>query len=265
MYFKKKNQMKTKLKLYLVLVLTTFGLSACKKDKGLNVSKASTSSLTVINALIDTGSASIQLLPNFQSNVTINYNAANAYGASIPTGYFIEYSSYSGNVPLSLANYPDTAHIIYNLNLNLPIYSIHSLFLTGTITNPDYLLTTDKLPIHKDSTTGIRFVNLSTGSSPVSVDIQGDANGSEVASLVYKGITDFKTYAANSSANDYTFEFRDAASGTLLANYTMPSFNPVDNNGNPSQYLFKNVTIVLFGLPNGSGSAAQQTMLVNNY
>jgi hypothetical protein len=101
---------------------------------------------------------------------------------------------------------------------------------------------------------GIRFVNLSPGSAPVSVDIQGGANGSEAASLPYKSITAFKDYPATPAVSAYTFEFRDLASGALLASYRV----------NSTPYL--NYTIALEGIPGvGTGATAQAAYLINNY
>src|SRR5579872_6537303 len=76
---------------------------------------------------------------------------------------------------------------MFNQALALPVNSVHSLFIMGHDTSSaDYLFVEDNLPVHQDSTAGVRFVNLSTSSEPISVDILGQPNGSEVQSLAYK-------------------------------------------------------------------------------
>lgn len=153
---------------------------------------------------------------------------------------------------------------MFSSTLNFAAGGIYSLFITGADTsNPDYLLVQDMPPTHTDSTVGIRFVNLSTGSNPVSVDIQGQPNGSTVSSLAYKNITSFANFAATtSSVSSYIFEFRDAVSGNLLASYTLSGVNTHSTTA-ANTVLFNNLTIALIGQPAG-GQVAQRCILVNN-
>jgi hypothetical protein len=159
--------------------------------------------------------------------------------------------SFSGGQQLAIYRYPDTtAHStpLFNLGLNLQPGNIYSLFLTGTLTAPDTLLTTDLLPYYaaSDSSLGIRLVNLSAGSAPISVNIAGAANGSETGRLSYKGVTSFKKYPATAAAvNQYNFEFRDAASGALLASYALTGINSVAANAR----RYRNFTLAFMGLP----------------
>jgi hypothetical protein len=147
--------------------------------------------------------------------------------------------------------------------LNFVAGGIYSLLITGAdTTNPDYLFVQDVLPVHTDSTVGIRFVNLSTGSNPVSVDIKGQANGSTVSSLAYKSITSFTNFGATSSVSSYIFEFRDAMSGELLANYTLGGVN-TNSPTVTNTVLFNNLTIALIGQPVG-GKVAQSCLRLNN-
>ncbi|HEX9513050.1 MAG TPA: hypothetical protein VF939_21320 [Puia sp.] len=226
-----------------LLLLAT--LLSCGKSNPL----PGTASLTVVNALAGSNS----LATNFSNT------QATSWDAMIDFGNFQEFSSYSGIQPLALYQVPDTlpkSAPMFVLSLNLPVNTIHSLFLTGTTSAPDTLLVTDTPPYHAaaDSSMGIRFVNLSPGSAPVSVDIQGQANGSEAASLPYKSLTAFRNYSATSVVTGYNFEFRDAASGALLASYTLT----------PAAY--RNYTIALEGLPGvNTGATAQAAFLISNY
>lgn len=145
---------------------------------------------------------------------------------------------------------------IFSSTLSVAPGGLYSLFITGADTSsPDYLFVRDTPPLHGDSTIGIRFINLSAGSNPVSVDIQGQPNGSTASSLAYKSTSSFSDFAATSPVSSYIFEFRDVTSGNLLASYTLNGVNTV---------LFKNLTIALIGQPPG-GTVAQTCMQENNF
>src|ERR1700761_4847416 len=203
-------------KIHLVLfstVIFSLMIVSCKKEL---TSKASgTSSLTIVNGVVG------------NSYLYTNFNGDKSNGeyysgiSSVDYGFSGFYNSYYGQQKLGLYQLPDTnanSKPVLGLTLNLPINTIHTLFLMGTPQNADYMLTTDQLPYHapSDSTMGLRFVNIAQGTGSVTVNIAGQANGSEVADLAYKGVTSFKNYNAGSAVSSYTFEFRDKASGTLL-------------------------------------------------
>src|SRR5258708_20584297 len=189
--------------------------------------------LTIVNAV--SGSSPIianinQQLPRYQGQPATAYLGYN----------LLKFSG--GNTIMNFRQTSDkTTDLITTSNMSLPNYSIHSLFLGGTVSSPDTLLVTDILPIHgtsghgaADSTAGIRFVNLSPGSSPISINLQGNASGSEVASLSYKDITGFINYSTISAVSSYTFEFRDAGTGNRLATFTLGGVNNGPN-GNTSK------------------------------
>jgi len=237
-------------------------LFSCSKEKG----PQGTSTLTIINAV--TGSN--LLVPNFSGTVPLNtYLNANKVQYNIFSVYANQYTSYSGRQPLGIYAYPDTLEKsapLLNLVLDLPVGSVHSLFLTGTLEHPDTLFVTDPLPYYPpaDSVTGIRFVNLSPGSAPVSISIQGQTGGAEVSSLPYKGITGFKQYAAKATSADYVFEFRDAGSGALITSYQATG---ISNPGTAAPNNWRNhcFTLVLLGQPGGTGTLAPSVLLINNY
>ncbi|MET6996912.1 hypothetical protein [Chitinophaga defluvii] len=171
-------------------------------------------------------------------------------------------SSYYGSTPLVLHQYPDTTAKdapLFKLTLDLPIGSLNSLFLTGTVTAPDTLFLRDKLPYHeaKDSTTGIRFIHLSPGTKPVNITIKGQQGVPLVRNLPYKGSTVFNILSSKATQEDYTFEFKEVATGALIASYTTKGihFPQIDEyTGHP--WLFRNVNLVLTGLPGSTGLTA---------
>jgi hypothetical protein len=169
-------------------------------------------------------------------------------------------NSYSGNQPMTIYQFPDTLDKdvpLFRLTLPLPIASISTLFLTGTASSPDTLFTTDVLPYHTaaDSTMGIRFMNLSPGSRPVNIRVKGQSGAPIGSNLAYKGTTRFMIMPAGTQQGDYTFEFRDAVTETLLISYTTKGIQlPPQNFRNA--WTYRNSTLALMGLPGGTGETA---------
>lgn len=237
---------------------------SCKKE----MVPAGTASLTIINAV----AGSNTLVTNFKGTNDLTWYAfANQLVYSNYLRAENQISSYSGTQNLRIYQMPDTlaAKPFLQVPLDLPVSSINSLFLIGTKDAPDFLLTTDTPPNHTatDSTMGFRFVNLSPGSAPISVNIKGSSYGSEVGSLSYKSITAFKNYKATHDVSSVIFECRDQASGTILGSFTVSDVNnDLSNPATPiNQWRFRNFTLALLGVPNGTGTMAQTLLLIGNY
>lgn len=171
----------------------------------------------------------------------------------------------------ALQNDVDTASVtdkggnyMFNSELSFSAGNFYSLYITGVdTTSTDYLFVQDTVFKRTDSTAGIRFVNLSTGSNPVSVDIKGQPTGSVLSSLAYKGITSFISFPATASISSYIFEFRDATSGNLLTSYTLSGVN-TKSPTTANTVLFRNFTIALIGQPAG-GKVRQSCIRVNSF
>jgi hypothetical protein len=240
-------------KLILVL-LSSLVFFSCKKEYNL---RSGGTSLNMVNVM----GGSTSLVAGFGNTEPIQY-----YNHAYQVGYgsFNVYTGYEGIIPISFVDLADTNHVLLNATVDLGKVSIYSLFLTGTVTSPDTLFIRDEIPYYNpaDSVTGIRFVNLSTDSKPVSVNIAGNTNGSEIASLSYKQITEFKKYPATNSLPEngqYLFEIRDAASGELLTTCTYYVIsNGITTTG-------KSVTVVFYGQENGSADNPVNNLVVNNY
>lgn len=132
-----------------------------------------------------------------------------------------------------------------------------SLFLTGTVDQPDTLLVRDR-PLRiptADSSLGIRFVNLVEGQE-VAINLTGQATGSEEASLPYESVTDFRKYAADVTAPNYFFQCRNKTTGALLA--TAVISNPGTVVGS-NMWRYRNFTIVFYG------SSSPAAFVVRNY
>lgn len=246
---------------HFALVILIGTLNACAKSD----TYPGTASLIVTNAVA--GNSSLMVDLNSKDNpvigdapVTISYNA------------FQEFGNYSGTQTFHLYQYDQSKNLpaypaLFSITLNLPAGNINSLFLAGTTDKTDTLFVKDA-PIHfqaADSSMGIRFVNLSPGSGPVSVNMSGVANGSEVASLPYKAITGFKKYPANFSVKSYVFEIRDVASGKLLSSCTINGINDPGTTYYGNAWRNRNFTIVFDGLADPSAGVPQRAFIVNNY
>ena len=247
--------MKNIFTLLFIPVIATGLLLACKKDNGHPIVS---SSLTIVNALW----AGDTLVTNFnpQPGVKTDSFSYTRAGFVVPNN-FQEFPGYFGNVRLSLSQIDDTTHTVYNGSMNIGAGTTHTLFIAGSPAAPDSLFTTDQVPVIKDTSFGIRFVNLLSGNIPVSVDVTGGntLNGS----LPYKGITPWQVLSA-ASANSvypaYTFEFRDASTSTVLASRTIVPVDP-----RAVSIYTKSVTLVLKGNPDSTGINGPATILVNNY
>jgi hypothetical protein len=258
--------------IYVLIAGTTCIQGGCQKT-GSVPSTFGVASFTVVDAIPNT----YQIIPVINTSGPIAYfnNAQSIY-----YGSFGEYSPPAGSDTVYVVHDSDTLDVglkaagqmFYGI-LSFSKRNSYSLFLCGSdTTSPDYLFTNDTLPYHgpNDSTVGIRFVNLSTGSSPISINLQGNANGSEVESLSYKGITEFKDYFSNSSISSegYTFVFRDAASGDSLTSIQLKGRRGLagltDPNGT-GQLTFKNITIALAGQPGINAAWPQGAIVIDDF
>ena len=239
----------------LAIAVFLAGLCAgCKKD-------SSTAPLSTSLTLVNIIPGADTLVTNF-NGVTKQPSFQYYLAQQIIPNSYQEFSGYLNTVPLAISTNRDTTHALFNLDLNIAPGSIHTLFFVGTGTAPDTLLTTDQVPVIpvNDSAIGVRFANLSFGSNPVNITVNTGAGDSVIASgLAYKGISLFLRLPASASlpaGGSYTFSFIDAASSALLTSYTL---------GGLSSMYFRSSTIVLKGLPGGSGTSATGVLAVNNY
>ena len=252
--------------IYIAIILAN--TYACIKTTGAPGSAA----LTMVNAINNSNPIVTNFTTLNSKGVPLEalqfYNTAN----SISLGSSYESGSYTGNTYLSISQITDTTFTLWTGEFDLPIGSIHTLFFCGDTTSVDTLFTTDIIPSYpfSDSVMGIRFVNLSKGSNPFSVNLEGNSNGSEVTSMAYKGISGFKQYTNNSSTIDYLFVIRDAATGDSLTQFDF-SISGSGNNGygltdpnNGNLLTFKNITIAVYGSETNT-NIPLTTMVVDNY
>jgi hypothetical protein len=239
--------------------LFAFMLAACSKDEPVRPGSAS---LMIFNAL--PGAALMKT--NFSTTPPPVYGTANSliYGFFSPNTNL--YHPEAGNVPLSLYLVPDTLpknDPLFSLNLALPVGSIHSLFLAGTLAAPETVLVKDDLLSFAatDSAMGLRFANLMPEDIPVSINVMGKENGSEIDNLQYKEVTEFFNYPVRMGLADYVFEFRNANTGDVIASYTT---DQIANDGMLSEnvWIYKNFALALVGKINGTGAEAPRVVRI---
>ena len=213
-------------------------LSACKKGR---ITYTASGSINITNAMQD---GAILSLDSFSVPIANQYNMV----AMLPAG--------QNTIDLFVPATPATtttaalpAVTYYDQSLMVADGGNYSLFLTGTYPRVDTVLIDETYTSYSDSVFGVRFINLSTGSNPVSADIQGNANGSEISSLAYLAYSPFKQYPAGIAVQSYAFEVRDAQTGNLITTYTL------------SPYAFQHVTLALTGPAGGS----QRILQVNDF
>lgn len=253
--------MKYKIHLLLLSGLLSIVLISCKKEREEPV----VSSLILVNAV--PGSAPLAV--NFTGTQPSNFYSA---AARISYGILDQFSRFNMETteqPLALYQYPDTLSTskpLFNLNLHLEKGSINSLFLMGTVAQPDYLFLSAVPPYHavRDSTFGIRFVNLSYQSKPVNVYLIANGERKEIDGLAYKGITPYKNYTAFAADDSYVFEFRDQETQNVIASYVLKDLGQANEKENLWRY--RNFTMALIGLPDTAvPEQKQKIFLINNY
>jgi len=167
-----------------------------------------------------------------------------------------EFSIPAISSPLSVLSSTDTGNALFQTTIEPPSGSIYSLYISnGTGKQMNNLLLRDTIPVHTDSSAGVRFINLVSDSEPISVNLAGNPpSDMEFGALAYQQISPFKSYTANSAIGGaYNFEIRDAASDSLLTTFTW------------NYSLFHNNTLVISGLESPSAAMPIGVFQVNNY
>ena len=235
------------MKKIILVVFTIVAFAACKKS---TVDISPLASINIVNATVNVAAAKV----NFTGNGATNYynliTTTTAYGANTVFGINADM-----NVPLTIINSPDSTKIIYNSTLNFGSGDLYSLYLAGTATAVDTILRKESIPTYQDSTCGVRFINLSYNSSPITVTLSTAATTpiTEYSGMSYKTQSVFKAYSATVANNTYTFQVKDATTLALLGSYTL------------TVPRFFSCTLAWIGQTGVTGTNAPKIIRVNNY
>ncbi|MES2328197.1 MAG: hypothetical protein V4539_01255 [Bacteroidota bacterium] len=229
--------------IYSMLIMAA--VAGCKKNA--DVSLSPVASLNFVNASVNVGTAKAVFTgvggTNFYSAAT-----AVAYGANTVYGVTANIS-----VPMTVVNYADTTKAIASANLNLTNAGIYSLFLAGQSNAVDTIMVKENLPTYTDSVCGVRFINLSYNSNPITITLSTSTTVEEFSGLSYKNYSAFKSYPSLAATPNYTFQVKDATTKAVLGTY---AFTP---------YRFFNVTLAWIGQTGATGTNAPKVIRVNNY
>lgn len=217
-----------------LLILLLLFVSCNKVETDINSYKAS---LNVVNAIagFDT-----DIKMNFTGGKIIYANARNLsyynYDGKYANGTLVYGLPLNRNIPLIISLSKDTLKPVYNRIVNFNKGDIYSLFVTGRPDKIETVWIKDTIPLRNDSTTGVRFVHLSSDAGPLTVT---DMNNTILLGLKYKENSSFRSYPAGSDISSYIFEVKNTETGELLTTFF---YNDIGRNGN--------VTLIIRGVKN---------------
>ncbi|BAV07686.1 hypothetical protein FLA_3717 [Filimonas lacunae] len=222
-------------------------ITACHKNE---IKVTALASLNIVNAAASSGAVKVKFeggTPNYYSQVTtaINYASNAAYSVLA-----------NSRTTLQIAATSDTTTPVVQTQVQLPVGSMYSLLLCGKSKSIDTLWIKENFAAYADSVYGVRFMNLSVNSKPVS--IKRKSTGATVASsIAYKGYSSFYTFPCTVQALSEVFEVRDAASDSLLGSYEFKSTVPPPR--------LNNCSIAWVGETGTTGATAPKTQRINHY
>jgi len=236
-------------------LIAMLGVGSCKKTTGLP--PTAIASFNIVNVIPDAVNGVTPIFGTLDSP----YHYADLYNSIYYSGSF-NYAPENGVNSLAIYQSTDTPtakfdNYIFNGNITVKTGAIYSLFLGGDTSKVDTLLTQDIIPFYapSDSSVGIRFVNMSTGSMPFSVTLNGNpASQTEFSNIAYKGVTGWNKYPGTSAVGGgYTFVLRDQATGDSLTSFTW------------NYTLYRSNTIVVSGSEAVNATYPLNLFQMNNY
>jgi len=208
-----------KTRLFKTIVILSVILISCKKQE---VNITSTASLLVTNVV------------NGGGNLFLGTNSIPVYNF-----YFQSYGMLAGSQQIKLVDTVGVDRLYYDSTAELINGGVYSLFLTGSTNDVESVFIKEEtIYQHAEDVFGVRVINLSTAKMSINVNLAGAEDGSFVSKLPFKAITKFKIISSAAIEGDKTFEIRDAVKGTLLATFTVPSYD---------MPRFANITLVFAG------------------
>ena len=252
--------MKKLIFLYIQSALLLSVVLSCKKE----LNQQATASLTVVNAMAGSNLVLVNFDPGFSP-------------AKDPiSGMFSRYRSFDPGARLTIPIKEQFMKVFKYPLLNTQdqsVYQYHftpaagdasTLFLSGTVQQPESVLITKLPPYHAvaDSVLGLRFVNLAPAKTPVRIRITGEGTNLTVANLAYQAATEYLTVNADAKVGNVLVEVFDQASGTLLQTYTLTDVGTTTLEKNIWRY--RNYTLAW--LPNDvNGNLAAAPFLIEDF
>ncbi len=237
--------MKNSFRFYIVAVLlpAIMLLASCKKPVYMGSPLAS---MNLVNATVNLSSAVVNV--NSQPDAKGgNTNGENLFAVDYGTNTAF---SLLANQMVGLTIFAsDSLNVIFHTTVNFNNGDLYSLYLCGALGSVDTLMMQEHFPVYSDSSSGVRFVNLSQGSTPVNVTLAQSPSVNEFSNIAYRQVSTFNTYAATMANASYTFNVLRSSDDSLLSTYML------------SIPIFKNVTLALIG----NSMAGLSVIRINNY
>jgi len=252
--------MKKMIFLYIQAALFLSLAFSCKKG----LRPEGTASFTIVNAMSGLNNGLINFNPNYLSTAKYLTGMNAKYRVFDPGNHITIPAKEQPLVIYSapVSNAQDKP--IYQLNINPAVGDASTLFLCGTIQQPESILITQLPPYHSvaDSTLGLRFLNLAPAKTPVRIHISGEGIDKSVTSLGYQSATGYLALNARANVVNVLVEIFDQTTGELLQRYTLQDVGTTVSDQN--KWRYRNYTLVW--LPNDvNGTLAADPFLIADF
>ncbi|MCX2429352.1 DUF4397 domain-containing protein [Pedobacter sp. GR22-10] len=196
---KTKNYLGLSTKIICALFVITLTFSACKKDW--NNDPIEAAGIGFVHA--SPGTAALDYILDNQKIGSFSYTNDRGYFAAYPGTRLVGVSK------------KDSLKYLTNGTAALKGGSFYSVFVVDTLKSTKLLLVEDDLKAPETDKAKVRFINLSPGSSPLDLAVEGNAT----ALFTSKAFKEFTPFTSINPSDNYTFQVKQA--GTVTA--TLPA------------------------------------------
>lgn len=196
---KTKNYLGLSTKIICALFVITLTFSACKKDW--NNDPIEAAGIGFVHA--SPGTAALDYILDNQKIGSFSYTNDRGYFAAYPGTRLVGVSK------------KDSLKYLTNGTAALKGGSFYSVFVVDTLKSTKLLLVEDDLKAPETDKAKVRFINLSPGSSPLDLALEGNAT----ALFTSKAFKEFTPFTSINPSDNYTFQVKQA--GTVTA--TLPA------------------------------------------
>lgn len=140
--------------------------------------------------------------------------------------------------------------------------AIYSMFIFGNKANAQFIMHNDQIPpINRSDSTGhFRIINLSADQA-ISVNLKGEPHKSLMQQVDFKAVSPFIALSANKNVASFEFEFRDFATGELLASYVGSNLYV----GEQEHLFYSKANSLVFTGKKGATDTNQQKVVLMNH
>ncbi|MGO4877485.1 DUF4397 domain-containing protein [Pedobacter psychrotolerans] len=196
---KTKNYLGLSTKIICALFVITLTFSSCKKDW--NNDPIEAAGIGFVHA--SPGTAALDYILDNQKIGSFSYTNDRGYFAAYPGTRLVGVSK------------KDSLKYLTNGTAALKGGSFYSVFVVDTLKSTKLLLVEDDLKAPETDKAKVRFINLSPGSSPLDLAVEGNAT----ALFTSKAFKEFTPFTSINPSDNYTFQVKQA--GTVTA--TLPA------------------------------------------